>query len=200
MIPLILGMALFVGMHLFPAQPLVRNGLIRRFGAGAYKGVFSAVSLAGLALIVLGYHKAQIMPGKNPILWTPPAWGRHVTMTLMLPVFPLLIATYLPGRLARLVRHPMITAVMLWAAAHLFMRGDAASLLMFGGFLAWAIYDRLSLHEGEKAGRAREKAGEVTVKGGAIVNDIIALVGGLALYAVMLKWGHAYLIGVRLIP
>jgi len=193
MVPLVMGLALFIGIHLVTTQPDLRQGLAQRMGAGAYKGLYSLLSFVGLALIVLGYHKVQLAPGKNPILWTPPLWGRHVTMLLMLPVFPLLVATYLPGRIGTTVRHPMITAVKFWALAHLFVRGDAASVLLFGGLLAWAVYDRISL-------KRREAAGLVSVRSGPARNDIIAVVAGLAIYAVFLKWGHALLIGVPLLP
>ncbi|MET0568046.1 MAG: NnrU family protein [Hyphomicrobiaceae bacterium] len=193
MVPLVMGLALFIGIHLVTTQPDLRQGLAQRMGAGAYKGLYSLLSFVGLALIVLGYHKVQLAPGKNPILWTPPLWGRHVTMLLMLPVFPLLVATYLPGRIGTTVRHPMITAVKFWALAHLFVRGDAASVLLFGGLLAWAVYDRISLKQ-------REAAGLVSVRSGPARNDIIAVVAGLAIYAVFLKWGHALLIGVPLLP
>lgn len=193
MIPLVLGLILFIGIHLLPTQTDMRTGLQSRFGDAAYKGFFSLVALAGLVLIVVGYHKAQVMPGKNPILWTPPAWGRHVTMTLMLPVFPLLLAAYLPGRISAAIRHPMVTAVKLWAVAHLFVRGDAASVLLLVGLLGWAVYDRISLKQ-------RERAGLVQIRSGPVRNDILAVVGGLIIYGVFVKWGHAALIGVPIIP
>jgi uncharacterized membrane protein len=162
-------------------------------GLGPYKILYSLLSFSGFALIVLGYHKVQLAPGKNPVLWDPPLWGRHVTMLLMLPVFPLLVSTYLPGRISAAIRHPMITAVKFWALAHLFVRGDAASLLLFAGLLGWAVYDRISLKQ-------REAAGLVSVQTGPARNDVIAVVVGLAIYAVFLKWGHALLIGVPLLP
>jgi len=193
MIPLLLGLLIFLGVHLLPTQPDLRRGLAARFGEGAYKAGFAVVSLLGFALIVYGYHKIQLAPGKNVFLWTPPPWGRHVTMLLMLPVFVLLVAAYLPGRITQAVRHPMILAVKLWAAGHLLVRGDVASLLLFGGFLAWGILDRISL-------KRREAAGLVTVKSGPILNDVIAVVVGLLVYAVFVKWGHAALIGIRLLP
>jgi len=191
MMPLIVGLALFVGVHLVTTQPDLKRGLAARMGEGGYKGVYSLIAIAGFALIVFGYHKVQLMPGKNPVLWSPPHWGRHVAMLLMLPVFPLLFATYLPGRLSAAVRHPMITAVKFWALAHLFVRGDTASLLLFGGLLAWAVYDRISL-------RQREAAGQVRLKSGPGRNDVLALVLGLVAYGAFLKWGHAALIGVPL--
>lgn len=191
MMPLIVGLALFVGVHLVTTQPDLKRGLAARMGEGGYKGVYSLIAIAGFALIIFGYHKVQLMPGKNPVLWSPPHWGRHVAMLLMLPVFPLLFATYLPGRLSAAVRHPMITAVKFWALAHLFVRGDTASLLLFGGLLAWAVYDRISL-------RQREAAGQVRLKSGPGRNDVLALVLGLIAYGAFLKWGHATLIGVPL--
>lgn len=193
MLPLLLGLLVFTGVHLLPMQVDVRRGLITRYGEMAYKAAFSLVAALGLGLIIFGYHKAQTHLGKNPQLWSPPTWGRHVTMLLMVPVFPLLIETYLPGRIAAAVRHPMITAVKLWAAGHLLIRGDAASMLLFGGLLAWAVLDRISL-------KRRASAGRVTTVQANVMNDVIAVVVGLALYGAMLKWGHAALIGVRLIP
>ncbi|HEX4893406.1 MAG TPA: NnrU family protein [Hyphomicrobiaceae bacterium] len=193
MIPLVLGLTLFIAIHVLPMRPDLRSGLVGRYGEAAYKGVFSVVALVGLALIVVGYHKAQVMPGKNPQLWLPPLWGRHATMALMLPVFPLLIAAYLPGRITAAVRHPMILAVKLWALAHLLVRGDAASVLLFGGLLAWAVADRISL-------KRREAAGLVKIKSGPVRNDAVAVVGGLILYALFARWGHPLLIGVPLLP
>lgn len=193
MIPLLLGLLIFLGIHMLPTQPDLRRGLASRFGEGAYKGMFALISLFGFVLIVYGYHKIQLAPGKNVFLWTPPSWGRHVTMTLMLPVFPLLVAAYLPGRITATVRHPMVLAVKLWAAGHLFVRGDVASLLLFGLFLAWGVVDRISL-------KRREAAGLVQVKSGPVLNDVIAIVLGLAIYAAFVTWGHAYLIGVPILP
>jgi uncharacterized membrane protein len=193
MIPLVLGLTLFIAIHVLPMRPDLRRGVVERYGEPAYKIAFSVVAIVGLLLIVAGFHKAQVMPGKNPQLWAPPLWGRHATMALMLPVFPLLIAAYLHGRITAAVRHPMVLAVKLWALAHLLVRGDAASVLLFGGLLAWAVVDRISL-------KRREAAGLVKVKSGPLRNDVVAVVGGLILYALFARWGHALLIGVPLVP
>ena len=87
----------------------------------------------------------------------------------------------------------MITAVKFWALAHLFVRGDAASLALFLGLLTWAVYDRITLKQ-------REAAGLATVKSGPVVNDVIAIVAGLVVYALFAKWGHGLLIGIKIIP
>ncbi|HRD78270.1 MAG TPA: NnrU family protein [Hyphomicrobiaceae bacterium] len=186
MLLLTLGLALFIAIHLVPTQPQLRASLVGRFGEGGYKGVFSLISLAGLALVVMAWAKAKHVP-----LWTPPGWGRHAAYTLMLPVFPLLVMAYLKGPIAAAIRHPMVAAVKLWALAHLFVRGDLASLILFGGLLVWAVVDRISL-------KKRERAGLVTIRAGGIANDLIAIAIGLVLFALMLRWGHAALIGIAL--
>lgn len=189
MILLILGLAIFIGIHIVPTQRDVRAGSVARFGEGGYKGLFSLVAFLGLALIILGFGQARFAASGNPQLWVPPAWTRHATMTLMLPVFILLAAAYLPGRISAAVKHPMLLSVKVWALAHLLISGRLAQLLLFGGLLAWAVFDRISVkHRG------------VAVKTGPARNDIIAVVIGLAAYVFMLKWGHALLIGVPLIP
>lgn len=193
MLPLILGLALFLVIHLVPTNPGLRQGLVERFGAGAYKGVFSLVSAVGLALIVFGYHKLQVMPGKNPVIWEPPAGLRHVTMGLMLLAMILLVAAYVPSRIRTAVKHPMLAAIKLWALAHLLANGDLGSILLFGSFLAYAIYDRISV-------KARGAMGPLGTKTGGLGGDIVVVLAGLALYAFMAFYGHSLLIGVPVVP
>jgi len=107
---------------------------------------------------------------------------------VMLPVFPLLLAAYLPGRIKAAVKHPMLAAVKAWALAHLLVNGMLADVLLFGGFLAWAVLDRISA--GKRPAVAQAAPGSPR-------NDVIAVVGGLALYAVFVVWAHAWLFGVR---
>jgi uncharacterized membrane protein len=189
MILLILGLVIFIGIHLVPTQTTTRSGLTNRFGEGAYKGLFSLVAFAGLILIIYGYGEARFATSGNPQLWDPPRWTRHVTMTLMLPVFVLLAAAYLPGRISAAVKHPMLLSVKLWAFAHLLVSGRLAQLLLFGSLLAWAVFDRISV-----------KRRAVPIKSGPARNDIIALAIGLLVYAFMLTRGHTLLIGVPLMP
>jgi uncharacterized membrane protein len=87
----------------------------------------------------------------------------------------------------------MLTGVKLWAFAHLLSNGDLASMLLFGSFLAYGVYDRISV-------RQRDARGPLGAASGGAVQDAIAIVGGLALYAVLLFWGHRWITGVPLIP
>lgn len=192
MLLLILGLIIFFAVHLVPTKPEFREGLVARFGEGAFKAAFAIASLAGLVLIVLGYHKLQLMPGKNVILWDPPTWTRHLAMLLMIPALILLVASQIPSRIRTAAKHPMLAAIKIWALAHLLANGDLASLLLFGGFLAFAVYDRISVKQRAYAGRLGTDPGKP-------INDIIVVVVGLALYALIVFWGHGALIGVPLV-
>lgn len=186
MTTLILGLVLFLGVHSVAiAAPGWRSAVIARRGEGLWKGLYSVVALAGFVLIVVGYGLARQQP---VVLYTPPTALRHVALLLMVPVFPLLFAAHLPGRIKQAAKHPMLLATKLWALAHLLANGTAADVLLFGGFLAWAVADRISVKH--RAAPAKP-AGAPSAR-----NDAIALVGGLAVYVLFLLWAHAWLIGV----
>jgi uncharacterized membrane protein len=87
----------------------------------------------------------------------------------------------------------MLIAIMLWALGHLLANGDLASLLLFGSFLAYAVYDRISVGQRHALGPLGE------AKGG-LPGDVAAIAGGLVLYALLLFWGHQKLTGVPLLP
>ena len=142
---LIGGLALFIVVHLVPTRPSLRAGLVGRLGPGPYKGLFSLVSAAGLVLIVFGYGHMQGLGRANPQLWVPPPWTKHVVFLLMIPAMILLVAAYVPSRIRSVVGHPMLTALMIWAFAHLLANGDLASVLLFGSLLGFAVYDRISV-------------------------------------------------------
>jgi uncharacterized membrane protein len=182
---LIMGLVIFLGIHsLAIFAPGLRESIRNRLGEGPWKGIYSLISLLGFVLIVYGFGLARQSP---VVLYTPPQWLRHAAFLFMLPVFPLLIAAYLPGRIKTAAKHPMLAAVKLWAFAHLLANGMLADVLLFGGFLAWAVLDRISLQKRPQNLR--------TAPAGRF-NDAIAVIAGLALYALFIGWAHARLFGV----
>ena len=184
---LILGLLIFLGVHSTSIfAPEFRAAQTERRGDAAWKGLYSLVSIAGLALLVYGYGVARQSP---VVLYAPPTFTRHIALLLMLPVYPLLFATYLPGRIKSAAKHPMLLAVKLWALAHLLANGMLHDVILFGAFLAWAVADRISV---------KRRAVARTVPGAppTPVNDVIAILGGLATYAVFVLWAHLKLIGV----
>lgn len=187
----ILGAILFFSSHLLPAFAGPRAALRERLGDGPYRGLYSLVALAGVVLIVMGYADWRF--AGSPQLWDPPTFLRHLTLLLMLPVFPLLFAAYMPGRIKVAVKHPMILAVKVWAFAHLLANGDLASMVLFGLFLAWGVVDRISLKRREAAGLVRVS------REGSARYDLIAVALGLVVYGLFVWKLHTWLIGVPVI-
>lgn len=179
------GLIIFLGVHSIAiVAPGLRAGARERLGEVGWKGFYSIVSLAGLLMIIYGFGLARQAP---VVLYTPPLWMRHVAFLLMLPVFPLLLAANLPGRIKTVTKHPMLTAVKFWALAHLLANGLLSDVLLFGGFLAWAVIDRISLKRRTQNLRSLPPGR---------FNDAIAVVFGLALYVLFILWAHVRLFGV----
>lgn len=186
---LILGLLIFLGVHSVSiVAPGWRDAQAARLGEMGWKGVYTVLAVVGFALLVYGYGQARQAP---VVLYTPPLALRHVALLLMLPVFVLLLAAYLPGRIKSAAKHPMLLATKLWATSHLLANGNVADVLLFGGFLAWAVADRISMKRRTQRPLPGAPAGRF--------NDLIAVVGGLALYGFFVKGGHGWLIGVALI-
>lgn len=193
MLELVVGLLVFFLIHLVPTSPGVRTALVDRLGANGYKAIFSVLSLIGVVVIVMGYHKLQLHPGKNPVLWDPPVWTKHISFLLMIPAMIALVAAYVPSRIRTALKHPMLVALKIWALAHLIANGDLGSLVLFGSFLAYAVYDRISLK------RRSDGLGPLGSAKGGLAGDLIAITIGLAAYAFMMLWGHQHLIGKALI-
>lgn len=187
MILMILGLALWSAGHLFPiCAPGARAAAVDRLGEGPYKGLFALVALIAVVLMVAGYRQAEFVN-----LWFPPAWTVHLNNLLMLIAVFLLGAKHARSSARHYVRHPMLAGVVLWAVAHLMVNGDLASLLLFGGLLAWAVVAMLGSN-------ARDGAWVRPPKGDA-PGLIRHLAITLVVFAVILGI-HGPLLGVRAIP
>lgn len=219
MLMLVLGLLLFLGVHSIRiVAEGWRTATMARMGALPWKAAYSLLSIAGFALIVWGYGLARQQPVQ---LWSPPAFMRHLTALLMLPVFVMFVATYVPrnGVKAKL-KHPQILSVKLWAIAHLLSNGTLADLLLFGSLLAWAVLDfRAARQRDRLAQQAVEdpwnaKTGFYSLEGeqvkgdgarrgadagakGTLTGTVICVAIGLAVYAAFVMGLHQWLIGVR---
>lgn len=184
---LIVGLVLFFGVHSIAiVSPSLRARMIHRLGERVWKGLYALLSLSGFVLICYGFGLAR---QASVVLYSPPPWLRHASFLLMLPVFPLIIAAYLPGRIKTAAKHPMLAAVKLWAFAHLLANGSLADVLLFGGFLAWAVVDRISL---------KRRSVPLVLRSAppGRWNDAIAVVLGLTIYVLLIGWAHELLFGV----
>lgn len=185
---LILGLVVFLGVH---SVRIVaddwRAATIARIGTGAWKGVYSVLSLAGFVMIVWGYGLAR----HDPVpLWSPPVATRHVASLLTLVSFVLVAAAYVPRNGIRAaLGHPMLLGVKLWAFAHLLANGTLADVLLFGAFLAWAVLDY-------RAARRRDAAAATPRASGTRVGTATAVVVGAVAWGAFAFWLHAAWIGV----
>ena len=189
MVYLIAGLIAFLGVHTLTTLRGPRAALIGRLGEGPYKGLYSLVSAVGLVLIVWGFGQYR---GTGWVqIWSPPAALRPLTYLLMWFAFVALAATYCPpGRIKSALRHPMLVAVKAWALAHLLANGALGALLLFGAFLAWAVYDRVAV-------KRRGELGAPKVARFASGDMISIAVGTVA--CVVMFWVHPWLFGVAII-
>jgi uncharacterized membrane protein len=183
---LIIGLLIFLGGHVVSRMTGLRQSLIERFGPNMYRSLYSLVAVMGVAMIAHGfgvYRAAGYI-----MVWDPPRFLSHLAVLLILPAFILLAATYLPGLIKAKAKHPMLAAVKLWATGHLLANGDLGSILLFGSFLAWAVYARIAL---KRAGAPTYPA-----PSGMVRNDWIAIGVGTAAALVFMFALHRKLIGV----
>jgi uncharacterized membrane protein len=186
---LILGLVLFLGMHSVRiVADGARSAFIARHGAGPWKGLYTLVSLVGFGLIIWGYGQARQDP---VVLWASPLWARHLVGLLMLPAMVLLVAAQVPGNgIKARVHHPQVLAVKTWALAHLLANNTLADLLLFGGFLLWAVLDF-------RSARQRDRAAGTVYPPGQPARTAGVVVAGLALWAVFAFGAHQWLFGIR---
>jgi uncharacterized membrane protein len=184
---LILGLAIFLGVHVLTSLRERRAELIERLGKGPYMGLYSLVAVIGFVLIIVGFGQYRATGWID--VWNPPTWTRHLAALLVWPAFIFVTAAYIRGDIARVLRHPMLVGVKLWAVAHLIANGDLGSIILFGSVLAWAVYDRISL-------KHRTDPGAPPIPYGGRRNDIIAVVVGTIIYLAFGLVFHPLWIGV----
>ncbi|MDP8919268.1 MAG: NnrU family protein [Pseudomonadota bacterium] len=190
---LVLGLILFLGTHAFSMARSRRAEVVGRMGEGAYKGLYSLLSLAGVVLISIGY--GQYRAGGYIPVWDPPVWTRHLALLLVLLAFICFVAAYLPGHIKARLKHPMLAGVKIWALAHLLANGDLGSILLFGSFLVWGVAARISVKRRDVAAQHGGTAAPAGIR-----NDVLAVAIGTIVYVAFVFWLHPWLIGVPVLP
>jgi uncharacterized membrane protein len=186
---LILGLIAFLGAHsvrIFADD--WRSAQIARFGEGPWKGLYSLVSIAGFVLLIWGYGRAR---PDTIALWQPPSWTHYLAALFTLLAFVLVVAAYVRGtRIKSALHHPMVLGVKSWAFGHLIANGTLADVVLFGGFLTWAIVDYAAL-------RRRDRVAGTVYPAGTAGRDAIAIAIGVAAWAVFAFYLHERWIGAR---
>ena len=183
---LIAGLLVFLATHVFVSMRGARAAAMARLGVIGYRIAFSVVSIAGLVLIVWGYGLYRAHEWID--LWYPPAFTRHITVLLMLFSIIFMTAAFFPSHIKARLKHPMLASVKTWALAHLISNGDLGSILLFGTFLGWAVFARIS------AKRRTDEVAAVAPKG--YTNDAIVVLLGIVIYLALGYVFHPVFIGV----
>jgi len=184
---LVFGLIVFFVPHVFVTRRDARARLIARIGEGPYKIAFSILSAIGIILIAYGFARYRANEWVN--LWYPPVWARHLALQLNWLAIVCVVAAYIPGNIKRVLKHPMLVGVKIWALAHLIANGDLGSVILFGSILAWAVFDRISL-------KRRSDQGTPDTRNGGWPADVVALVVGTVIYAAIVLLVHPLIIGV----
>jgi uncharacterized membrane protein len=184
MLMLVAGLVLFLGLHLVPALPQLRVALVARLGEGRYKAAFSLLSIIGLALIIGGYALAA--PGAR--LFAPSPVAIAIAPVAVPLALVLIAAANLPSHIRRILKHPMLLGIVLWAAVHLLANGDTRGSVLFGSLLGYAVVDLVSV--------LRRHAGRPFTANARY--DLIAIVAGV-IAAVIVMVLHRFLFGVAVV-
>jgi uncharacterized membrane protein len=184
---MILGLVLFFAAHTLTTQRDLRARFVASMGEGGYKIGYAVASIAGLALIVWGF--AHYRATGWIAIWSPPKFLKHLNIALMLPATILVVASYIRGRIYQTLKHPMLAGIKLWAFGHLLANGDLGGIILFGSFLAWAVFDRISL-------KHRADAGSPPIPVGGPTNDLIAIAVGFVAYLALAFAFHPVVIGI----
>ena len=195
MTQLILGLILFLGAHSVRIwADGWRNRTIEAYGDKAFKGVHALVSLLGFYLLVVGYGEARL---ETVALWNPPRFTKHISILLMLFSSILLLAAYIPRNHFKMrLRHPMVLSVKVWALSHLIANGNLADVLLFGTFLIWSVLNFRSARARDRTQVQLSDANEDAPLKPNLFATLIALFGGMALWAVITFVLHAKVVGV----
>lgn len=174
------GVVALAAVHLVPAVPRFKHRLKASIGESAYGPVFGLASLAALAIMVLGWWMADFVA-----VYDPPDWGRYANFILTAVAFVCFGVFLFRGSLRQRLRFPMGLAAIFWGLGHLLANGDVASLILFGGLLAYAAaHIVIGMMHGARP--------SPDVRAG---HDLLSVVSGIALYAMMAQ-AHGILIGV----
>lgn len=181
---LIIGLIIFIGIHLLPAIPSLKQSLESRLSANGYKGTFSVIALIGLVLIIIGKMNAEFVH-----LYAPINGAKHLAMTLMLIAFILLPAAHMKGNIKRFTRHPMLWGIVCWSIAHLSANGDLASVILFGSLGVYSLAAMVSAN----ARGAQKQTEKLPLK-----KDLIVVAAGVTTFVIVLLL-HPYLFGYTIV-
>lgn len=151
-IEFIAAFAAFFATHSIPLRPAVRGAVTARIGRRGFTAAYSLLSLAALIWLIVAAGRApyvELWPR-----WPWQTWVPLIAMALVCVIVALALGrpnpfsfggvraeAFDPARpgIVRVLRHPMLAALALWAAGHMVPNGDLAHVLLFGVFAGFAV-------------------------------------------------------------
>jgi uncharacterized membrane protein len=186
---LVLGLIIFLGVH---STRIFADGwrtqMVGRIGAGPWKGLYALVSVLGFIVLVIGFRQARV---ESLVLYTTPAWTKHLTAVLMILAMVLFVSAYVPRNWFRARwHHPQVLSVKVWAIAHLLAVGVLVDVVLFGALLLWAVASF-------SAARRRDRENGTVYAPPNAIGTAVAVALGLVAWSVFALLLHGPLIGVR---
>lgn len=227
---LIAAAAYFVLIHLLVSGTPLRDALTRRIGEGPYMGLFSLLSIMGLAWLIWAFGLARMSPAED-VIWRMNPVTQWIQIALQLVAMLLIVSGLTTPNptsvrqektlekpdvvrgVLRVTRHPFLWGVVIWAAGHLLVNGDLAGIVLFGSLLVLGLFGTVSIDakRRRKLGKSWDTFAVQTSNAPfvAIATGRQRLnVGEIGLWRIglgvlvwaALAWGHPYLFGVRALP
>ncbi len=186
---LIAGVALFILLHLFPVVLSdTRDTLKASLGSNVYRALFALCALGSVLLIIFGWRSA--IP---EVIYNPPLGLRHPAMLLVVIAFIFLVSSHFKRtRIRKYIRHPQLTAIAIWAFAHLLANGDSRSVILFGGFLLWSVVSIVLINR-------RDGVWNKPTEYMPVWREIAIPVAAILLSGLVVKY-HYYIAGMPLMP
>ncbi len=185
MILMLAGLALFVAIHIVAARRKMATAVTAQFGVTTYRIVHGVLAIIGVLMIAYGFGQWR---AEGPAqLYNPPVGLCHLALLLMLFASIFAVAALVPSHIKARLKFPFLVAIKTWALAHLISNGDAATVTLAVVILAWAVVLRIM---------AKRRAAPLPVAPGNWWGDLVAVGGGLVLYAILTFWFHPYIVGV----
>lgn len=150
MLFLIFGLILWFDGHLWRR---FLPTIAAKLGRSGYALSLATIIIA-LGVMIYGYRSAEFIP-----VWNPPSFLAHINNLLMVvAIYTYFATTTKPGVvwLVGNIKHPQLTGFKIWTIAHLMVNGDLASIVLFGGLLAWAVLEVILINrQGETHDRSK---------------------------------------------
>jgi len=175
----------FIFIHVISLSPKVRSSLIKRFGIGRFKALYSViagVSFTGMYVLLRQSGGEDLFPINEFFI--------ENIFYFMPTVSILIVAAYIPNNHLRIwLRHPMLIGLSIWSLSHLMINGQIDQVLFFAGMLFFCSLMIFGI---------LKRDGLSKITRGSLLADTLVVALGTAMHFTI-YYLHEYIAGVKLI-